>query len=78
MLYCFVLNSMCPVYHNKVHCIILVLHSRAAESKLYVDIEEGCSPIVYRDEYNIHLLGMEKLHPFDACKWGNVVKVSYQ
>ncbi|KAK4319862.1 hypothetical protein Pmani_009248 [Petrolisthes manimaculis] len=46
----------------------------AAESKLYVDIEEGCSPIVYRDEYNIHLLGMEKLHPFDACKWGNVVK----
>lgn len=49
--------------------------SRAAESKLYVDVGMECIPIVYRDEYNIRLLGMEKLHPFDAGKWGNVVKV---
>ncbi|KAG0697405.1 Histone deacetylase 2 [Chionoecetes opilio] len=46
----------------------------AADSKLYMDVGEECVSIVYRDEYNIHLLGMEKLHPFDACKWGNVVK----
>ncbi|XP_042893797.1 histone deacetylase 11-like [Penaeus japonicus] len=46
----------------------------AAESKLYVDVGMECIPIVYRDEYNIRLLGMEKLHPFDAGKWGNVVK----
>ncbi|XP_071512496.1 histone deacetylase 11-like isoform X2 [Panulirus ornatus] len=46
----------------------------AAESKLYIDVGIDSVPVVYRDEYNIHLLGMEKLHPFDACKWGNVVK----
>ncbi|XP_042212154.1 histone deacetylase 11-like isoform X2 [Homarus americanus] len=46
----------------------------AAESKLYVDVGVDYIPIVYRDEYNIHLLGLEKLHPFDACKWGNVIK----
>lgn len=49
---------------------------RAAESKLYIDVGDDSASIIYRDEYNIHLLGMEKLHPFDACKWGNVVKVS--
>jgi hypothetical protein len=28
-------------------------------------------PIVYCAGYNIHVFGLEKLHPFDACKWGN-------
>ncbi|XP_045128117.1 histone deacetylase 11-like isoform X1 [Portunus trituberculatus] len=46
----------------------------AAESKLYMDVGDDSVSLIYRDEYNIHLLGMEKLHPFDACKWGNVVK----
>ncbi|XP_064121109.1 histone deacetylase 11-like [Macrobrachium nipponense] len=46
----------------------------AGESKLYIDIGSDQIPIVYRDEYNIRLCGMEKLHPFDAGKWGNVVK----
>lgn len=40
-----------------------------------MDVGDDSISIIYRDEYNIHLLGMEKLHPFDACKWGNVVKV---
>lgn len=40
-----------------------------------MDVGDDSVSLIYRDEYNIHLLGMEKLHPFDACKWGNVVKV---
>ncbi|XP_045582444.1 histone deacetylase 11 isoform X1 [Procambarus clarkii] len=46
----------------------------AAESRLYIEVGGDCIPIIYREEYNIHLLGMERLHPFDACKWGNVIK----
>jgi len=29
-------------------------------------------PIVYHGNYNISFLGMEKLHPFDAGKWGHI------
>jgi histone deacetylase 11 len=29
-------------------------------------------PIVYHPHYNITLAGLEKLHPFDSCKYGNV------
>ncbi|KAK7082291.1 Histone deacetylase 11 [Halocaridina rubra] len=48
--------------------------SMAGESQLYMDIGPEQIPLVYREEYNIRLCGMEKLHPFDAGKWGNVVK----
>ena len=30
-------------------------------------------PIVYRDAYNIRFFGLEKLHPFDSCKYGKIV-----
>lgn len=46
-------------------------------SKLYFDIDSDQWPIVYRNEYNVHFLGLEKLHPFDAQKWGNVFRVSF-
>jgi hypothetical protein len=29
-------------------------------------------PIVYRDDYNIRLMGLEKLHPFDTQKFKNI------
>ena len=29
-------------------------------------------PIVYHSGYNIAFMGMEKLHPFDSGKWGNI------
>ncbi len=29
-------------------------------------------PIVYHPGYNISLFGLEKLHPFDSCKYGHV------
>ncbi|CAL4236641.1 unnamed protein product [Meganyctiphanes norvegica] len=45
-----------------------------SRSRLYLDSDAEQIPIVYRPEYNISLFGMEKLHPFDAGKWGNVIK----
>jgi histone deacetylase 11 len=36
----------------------------------------GKIPIAYHDVYNIKFCGMEKVHPFDASKWGNVFKVT--
>ena len=29
-------------------------------------------PIVYCEEYNIRVFGLEKLHPMDACKFGKI------
>ncbi|BES90983.1 Histone deacetylase domain [Nesidiocoris tenuis] len=29
-------------------------------------------PFVYSEAYNVRLWGLEKLHPFDARKWGNI------
>ncbi|KAK3578775.1 hypothetical protein CHS0354_035683 [Potamilus streckersoni] len=44
------------------------------ETQLYVSVEEWKWPIVYDPQYNIGFLGLEKLHPFDAGKWGRVYK----
>ncbi|CAI6006368.1 unnamed protein product, partial [Closterium sp. NIES-65] len=30
-------------------------------------------PLVYCDDYNMRLFGIEKLHPFDSGKWGRIV-----
>ncbi|XP_070193621.1 histone deacetylase 11-like [Littorina saxatilis] len=42
-------------------------------TQLYRDTEKTQWPLVYSSEYNISFLGMEKLHPFDAGKWGNII-----
>eukprot|EP01112_Ceratiomyxa_fruticulosa_P016950 TRINITY_DN5196_c0_g1_i1.p1 TRINITY_DN5196_c0_g1~~TRINITY_DN5196_c0_g1_i1.p1 ORF type:complete len:390 (+),score=55.87 TRINITY_DN5196_c0_g1_i1:98-1171(+) len=31
-------------------------------------------PLIYSDKYNISFLGLEKLHPFDSCKYFGVIK----
>ncbi|CAI5487089.1 unnamed protein product [Closterium sp. Naga37s-1] len=31
-------------------------------------------PLVYCDDYNVRLFGIEKLHPFDSGKWGRIVR----
>uniref|UniRef100_A0A0A9W060 Histone deacetylase 11 n=2 Tax=Lygus hesperus TaxID=30085 RepID=A0A0A9W060_LYGHE len=38
------------------------------------DVDDSPSkwPFVYSEAYNVRLCGLEKLHPFDARKWGNV------
>lgn len=42
------------------------------ETALYHDVKPSQWPIIYSEEYNISFLGLEKLHPFDAGKWGKV------
>ncbi|XP_013171457.1 PREDICTED: histone deacetylase 11 [Papilio xuthus] len=41
---------------------------------LYFDIRDEQWPLVYDDKYNVSVLGLEKLHIFDAKKWGNIIQ----
>lgn len=45
---------------------------------MYFDINEQQLPIIYRSEYNVHFWGLEKLHPFDAGKWGNIIQYLFR
>ncbi|XP_026885751.2 histone deacetylase 11 isoform X1 [Electrophorus electricus] len=47
--------------------------SSSHQTELYVGVPSTCLPIVYSPEYNITFMGLEKLHPFDAGKWGKVI-----
>ncbi|XP_022600492.1 histone deacetylase 11 [Seriola dumerili] len=42
-------------------------------TELYASVPRTCLPIVYHPDYNITFMGLEKLHPFDAGKWGKVI-----
>lgn len=42
---------------------------------LYINISKDQLPIIYRKEYNVKFCGLEKLHPFDTKKWGNIFKI---
>ena len=42
---------------------------------LIVEMYRQQVPFIYRAEYNISMMGIEKLHPFDSGKWGKVVQV---
>jgi len=35
-------------------------------------LDPGRVPLVYSDAYNIRAYGLERLHPFDAAKYGRV------
>ena len=48
-------------------------HGRPHPTQLYQHVPESRWPIVYSPRYNITFLGLEKLHPFDAGKWGKVI-----
>ncbi|XP_063421349.1 histone deacetylase 11-like isoform X1 [Mytilus trossulus] len=48
---------------------------RLHATDLYVPIEPKQWPIVYTNQYNINAFGMQKLHPFDAGKWGRVFQM---
>ncbi|KPJ18824.1 Histone deacetylase 11, partial [Papilio machaon] len=41
---------------------------------LYFDIRDDQWPLVYDEKYNVSVLGLEKLHIFDAKKWGNIIQ----
>ncbi|KAK2152442.1 hypothetical protein LSH36_328g00006 [Paralvinella palmiformis] len=49
-----------------------IVQNRPLTTPLYFDIKETQWPIIYSTEYNIGFMGLEKLHPFDAGKWGKV------
>lgn len=38
------------------------------------DSAQKPKPVVYSTAYNISFAGLEKLHPFDPCKYAKVVK----
>eukprot|EP00195_Chlamydomonas_chlamydogama_P004527 CAMPEP_0202925260 /NCGR_PEP_ID=MMETSP1392-20130828/79404_1 /ASSEMBLY_ACC=CAM_ASM_000868 /TAXON_ID=225041 /ORGANISM="Chlamydomonas chlamydogama, Strain SAG 11-48b" /LENGTH=402 /DNA_ID=CAMNT_0049619029 /DNA_START=76 /DNA_END=1286 /DNA_ORIENTATION=- len=46
--------------------------------KHYVDVapwpKSNMLPMVYHKKYNISFLGLEKLHPFDSCKYVKILK----
>ncbi|XP_066154489.1 histone deacetylase 11 isoform X1 [Euwallacea fornicatus] len=42
---------------------------------LYLNITKEQLPIIYRKEYNVKFCGLERLHPFDTRKWGNIFKI---
>jgi histone deacetylase 11 len=44
-------------------------------SQVYISTEPHQLPIIYREEYNVRFGGIEKLHPFDAAKWGHIFQV---
>lgn len=43
--------------------------------RLYMKVDESKWPIIYSPAYNISFLGLEKVHPFDAGKWGRVFEL---
>lgn len=53
--------------------VCLCAHGRPHPTQLYQHVPESRWPIVYSPRYNITFLGLEKLHPFDAGKWGKVI-----
>ncbi|KAF6175347.1 hypothetical protein GIB67_021852 [Kingdonia uniflora] len=48
--------------------------NRVLSSNLYFDISPSKVPLIYSSSYNIAFFGIEKLHPFDASKWGRVCR----
>ncbi|XP_045847410.1 histone deacetylase 11 isoform X3 [Meles meles] len=58
-------------YNVEVRCGALAARPHATQ--LYQHVPESRWPIVYSPRYNITFMGLEKLHPFDAGKWGKVI-----
>ena len=46
--------------------------SAIRNSKLLDSIDQCSVPLVYHSSYNVGFCGIEKLHPFDAGKWGKI------
>lgn len=41
---------------------------------IYFDIRDDQLPIIYSSVYDIHFMGLEKMHPFDSAKWGKIFR----
>ncbi|XP_025106879.1 histone deacetylase 11-like isoform X2 [Pomacea canaliculata] len=62
-------QSQCARLHT-TGVLVRAVHT----TRLYIDVRDDQWPIVYCSDYNISFLGLEKLHPFDAGKWGRVIE----
>lgn len=62
-------------FHTEIAppCVCPCAHGRPHATQLYQHVPESRWPIVYSPRYNITFMGLEKLHPFDAGKWGKVI-----
>lgn len=70
-----IIVKIIPDAHMSV--IIYITYSSfhsSHQTELYAEVPASCLPIVYSPEYNITFMGLEKLHPFDAGKWGKVIR----
>lgn len=56
------------------------VHQENAAPTVRMEVEpennELTYPIVYCKEYGVKFCGLQKLHPFDAAKGSNIMKVS--
>lgn len=57
----------------RIEHLFLLSFFSSHRTELYTSIPRTCLPIVYHPDYNITFMGLEKLHPFDAGKWGKVI-----
>ncbi|XP_039401988.1 histone deacetylase 11 isoform X2 [Mauremys reevesii] len=62
-----------PPVSSRRECVWSVSPSWPHRTELYHEVPPTCWPIVYSPDYNITFMGLEKLHPFDAGKWGKVI-----
>uniref|UniRef100_A0A1I8AGB6 Histone deacetylase 11 n=1 Tax=Steinernema glaseri TaxID=37863 RepID=A0A1I8AGB6_9BILA len=60
---------------SQLHTKLEARKQRVAKTDLFVGIRANQWPIVYHPDYNISFFGLEKLHPFDSKKWGNVFRI---
>ncbi|CAM8895624.1 unnamed protein product [Rhodiola kirilowii] len=49
-----------------------IMRKRVLSSKLYFDVPPSKDPLIYSSSYDISFFGLEKMHPFDAGKWGRI------
>lgn len=61
-------------YENKSLMADQISTCLVSKSKLYEPLAKSSNQVVYSDAYNIRLFGLERLHPFDSQKWGNIHK----
>jgi len=66
----------CAVFECLCVCVLRLLDLFRKEDCVetsFNQIDSKKQPLIYSSDYNISFLGLEKLHPFDSCKYAKVV-----
>ena len=71
---CFVMIILIPILNEAFLCLKGACCKRRVQNKDFAERHglKDCVPIVYSANYNITACGIEKLHPFDSCKYGRI------